>query len=300
MNKYVPPHLSQSEDIAIVGLISDTHLPQRLAALPTRLTEIFESVDLILHAGDVGKLYVLDQLGEIAPVVAVHGNDDTEESQRELPFQQVVSIGGQRILLWHSHFPDRLDEMSFRNGNKWKDVWSRSASRARRAGAGIAVFGHLHQPLVQTHEDILLINPGALAPGGFFHRMRQHSVALLCLSREQPPHVIHVDIDAGKVFTPAQLEAEVSVFDTIQTGIVPITSDRLANAFWDMVHVVPEIDRPRLIEIYLELAHRCWSRERERITCADLLQTVHNSNDLPLAIAAAVENFCGPEETRSR
>src|SRR3712207_2339587 len=90
---------------ACIGLVSDTHMPERCAELPAALFEALRGVDLLLHAGDVGELWVLNRLSAIAPVVAVHGNDDTPDSQRELPYQQVVAVAGRRILLCHSHYP---------------------------------------------------------------------------------------------------------------------------------------------------------------------------------------------------
>jgi putative phosphoesterase len=62
---------------ARIGIISDTHMPERCAALPPALFETLRGVDLLLHAGDVGELWVLDRLSALAPVVAVHGNDET-------------------------------------------------------------------------------------------------------------------------------------------------------------------------------------------------------------------------------
>src|SRR4029450_3188364 len=107
----LPANLPPARVAACVGLISDTHLPQRCLALPEAIFTVFRGFDVILHAGDVGELRVLNELSRCAPVVAVHGNDETAEAQRELPYQQVVAVAGQRILLWHSHFPDRVDEM---------------------------------------------------------------------------------------------------------------------------------------------------------------------------------------------
>jgi predicted phosphodiesterase len=43
------------------------------------------SSDLIIHAGDIGKLEVLDALRTLAPVVAVRGNIDTEPWALALP-----------------------------------------------------------------------------------------------------------------------------------------------------------------------------------------------------------------------
>lgn len=74
---WLAPGFAPGRLAATIGLISDTHLPERRRTLPPALHAIFEGVDLLLHAGDVGELRVLDELGEIAVVVAVHGNDDT-------------------------------------------------------------------------------------------------------------------------------------------------------------------------------------------------------------------------------
>ncbi|NTW68137.1 MAG: metallophosphoesterase family protein, partial [Nitrospirae bacterium] len=53
-----------------VGIISDTHVPGAASSLPPAVFEIFRSVDLILHAGDIVQASVLDELEAIAPVEA--------------------------------------------------------------------------------------------------------------------------------------------------------------------------------------------------------------------------------------
>jgi len=85
MNRaFLPPTLSAERVVACFGLISDTHMPKRWRELPPAVFDLLQGVDLVLHAGDVGELWVLDQLSTIAPTLAVHGNDVTEEAQREL------------------------------------------------------------------------------------------------------------------------------------------------------------------------------------------------------------------------
>jgi hypothetical protein len=105
--RWLPPDVGPETIMACVGLIADTHMPDRLAELPRAIFDVLRGVDLLLHAGDVGELRVLDELSVIAPLVAVHGNDETAEAQRELPYQQVIAIAGQRIVLTHAHYPRR-------------------------------------------------------------------------------------------------------------------------------------------------------------------------------------------------
>src|SRR6478609_3392280 len=76
-----------------VGIISDTHIPEFLPALPPAVATCFAGVDLILHAGDITGLAVLEELRTLAPVVAVRGNHD----RLDLPLKRRVEIGGARI-----------------------------------------------------------------------------------------------------------------------------------------------------------------------------------------------------------
>ena len=144
----LPDGLSADRVAACVGLISDTHLPQRCLALPAAVFTVFRGVDVILHTGDVGELRVLDELSRLAPVVAVHGNDETRAAQRELPYQQVVAVAGQRILLWHSHFPDRVDEMLSRTMRSAQATLRprRVAMLRANAAASLVTFSSMCSP----------------------------------------------------------------------------------------------------------------------------------------------------------
>ncbi|MBV9517895.1 MAG: metallophosphoesterase family protein, partial [Hyphomicrobiales bacterium] len=79
-----------------IGVISDTHgllRPSAMAALC--------SSDLIIHAGDVGKPGVLEELRAVAPVIAVRGNIDKGPLARKLPERDVLELEGCRILILH-------------------------------------------------------------------------------------------------------------------------------------------------------------------------------------------------------
>ncbi len=189
--------------VARLGLISDTHFPDRLMTLPEAVFRVFADVELILHAGDVGELSILDTLSTLAPVVAVHGNDDTFNAQRELPYQQLIAVHGIRILLTHAHYPSRIEEVASRRDDQWAAKLNRRAAMARRADAQVVVFGHTHIPMAMPWSEVLLINPGAIAPGNHFIRQKLRSVARLLIGEQGNVVVEHLDLDkGGQRFTP--------------------------------------------------------------------------------------------------
>jgi putative phosphoesterase len=118
----------KNQIIASIGLISDTHYQDRLFNLPPGLADVWTNIDLILHAGDIGDLSVLNLLSKFAPVIAVHGNDEPDDVLKELPYQQIVAIRGTDILLWQSHYPDPEEEKSKRKG-AWGPKLERIAVR---------------------------------------------------------------------------------------------------------------------------------------------------------------------------
>jgi hypothetical protein len=71
--------------LKLVGLISDTHIPSRAKAISNKVFEIFNEANFILHAGDLTQLSVIDELQQLAPVVAVSGNMDGGDVRKRLP-----------------------------------------------------------------------------------------------------------------------------------------------------------------------------------------------------------------------
>ena len=72
------------KDISLIGLISDTHIPEAGKSLWPEVIRIFKEVDLILHAGDMHDLSVLKELEEIAPVLACRRNGEDGRSGRPI------------------------------------------------------------------------------------------------------------------------------------------------------------------------------------------------------------------------
>jgi putative phosphoesterase len=125
--------------ISIVGLISDTH-----GLLRPEAVRALEGSDLIVHAGDVGKPGILDELRKLAPVVAVRGNIDTGAWADALPMTAVLPPG-----LYVIHDLKQLDIDPI--------------AAAYRA----VVSGHSHKPGLTERGGVLYINPGAAGPRRF-------------------------------------------------------------------------------------------------------------------------------------
>jgi uncharacterized protein len=267
---------------ACLGLISDTHMPQRCGALPATLPDVFRDVDLILHAGDVGELWVLDRLSAIAPVVAVHGNDETADAQRELPLQQLVTIAGQRILLLHSHHPDRAQEMALRQDDAWLPKLARLTAPGKRAGASVVVFGHAHIPLSYTQDGILLINPGAIASGSAVARQLHQTVALLFILDNQAPQVVHVDLQSPHQPFAAAVDWQAGFQAALQKYNASIIAPEFRagwQPFEDEVRLLLDNPAQRLAfeAIYgalLRIARQCWADPTRFIRQEDVLATL--------------------------
>ncbi|MDR2873718.1 MAG: YfcE family phosphodiesterase [Methanobrevibacter sp.] len=131
----------------LVGLISDTHVGDKVEKLPANLSGYFKDVELILHAGDLTSLDVITELEKIAPTVAVQGNMDRFYGV-DLPESHVETIDGIKIGVKHGEV--------FQKGDTQQLEYI-----ARELGADILVSGHTHQALIEQANDILLVNPGS-------------------------------------------------------------------------------------------------------------------------------------------
>jgi len=189
-----------------IGILSDTHYQDRLFGLPARLARIWAGVSLILHAGDVGELSVLDELSRIAPVTAVTGNDEPAYVKQVLPLQQVVTVNGKRIVLLHSHFTDPDQERASRHEHRWTPKLDRLAAVGQAAGASVVVYGHTHIPMCAEHGGVTLFNPGALAAGSYFTKQKLMLVGRLDVTAEGAVTLTHFDAATGLVFKVPTLD----------------------------------------------------------------------------------------------
>jgi hypothetical protein len=148
----------------LVGVIADTHVPQRMKNLPGGIARAFQGVQLILHCGDINLAGVLEELGRIAPVLAVAGNADPP--WLGLPRSRVVIVDGCRIGITHGNGGWRrylLDKFRDRLGGWRQSRYLGYAGEAFR-DVDVIVTGHTHRPHLKYVGRVLLFNPGAVAP----------------------------------------------------------------------------------------------------------------------------------------
>ena len=130
----------------MIALLSDTHLPRGGRRLPPECLALLERADLILHAGDFTAASVLEELRALAPVEAVHGNQDDEALRELLPERHVVEVDGGRIVLVH--------DAGRREGRPARLV-------AAFPGCDAIAYGHSHVPELARHGDVWILNPGS-------------------------------------------------------------------------------------------------------------------------------------------
>jgi uncharacterized protein len=155
-----------------VGVISDTH-----GLLRPEVLDVFEKVDHILHAGDVGKPEILIELEAIAPVTAVYGNVDPPELRTRLPQVAILELDGFDIVVTHG------DQFGHPTPAQLHEAFPK---------AEIIVYGHTHKPLLElVDRTVTVMNPGG-AGAARFHL--KPSVGIMELEAGIPPRARLVEL----------------------------------------------------------------------------------------------------------
>jgi uncharacterized protein len=126
----------------VIGLISDTH-----SLLRRESVAALQGSDLIIHAGDVGKAGILEELKALAPIVAVKGNVDKGEWADELPITATVEIRSARIYVLHDINELAVDPVA--------------------QNFDFVISGHSHKPGRTERDGVIYINPGSAGPRRF-------------------------------------------------------------------------------------------------------------------------------------
>jgi putative phosphoesterase len=131
----------------VIAVVSDTHLPRGGRRLPEACVELLGAADVVIHAGDLVRREVLDELRAVAPrVEAVHGNGDDAEVSALLPKRTVVEAEGLRIGVVHIPGPA---------------VGRHERLRSWFPGCDVVVYGHTHAPEVHDADGLWILNPGS-------------------------------------------------------------------------------------------------------------------------------------------
>lgn len=139
--------MSRSRTVRL-GIVADTH-----GLFDPSLLRYFHGVDHIIHAGDIGKRSVIEQLEAIAPVTAVAGNVD-QYKESGFPREAIIDLNGFRIAIRH---------VVFEGGKLTKE----GRDFLDRTRPDVCIFGHTHQPKHEWLGDTFLFNPGSAGPKRF-------------------------------------------------------------------------------------------------------------------------------------
>jgi uncharacterized protein len=151
----------------LVGVISDTHgllRPQAIDAL--------RGSDLIIHAGDIGKPELIYDLRAIAPAFLVRGNVDAGSWAAGVAVREIVKAGDVLIYVLHDISELDLDPVT--------------------AGFTAVVFGHSHQPAIETRNGVLFLNPGSAGPRRF--KLPVTIARVRVAGRELHPEIVTLDV----------------------------------------------------------------------------------------------------------
>lgn len=137
--------MAVDQNVHRIGIISDTH-----GTLAPDIHRIFANVDHIIHAGDIGKTDILNELECIAPISAVFGNTDRGPLRNQLKAVLMLSFDPYQI--WITHIPDHLKRIVVDPEHYT-----------------IQCAGHTHEPMIKQQDNRLYINPGSASQprGGY-------------------------------------------------------------------------------------------------------------------------------------
>ena len=133
-----------------LAILSDTH-----GLLRPEVVEQLKHADAILHAGDINKQLILDQLRRYAPLYIVRGNNDKDWAA-QIPHDLTVTLEGITFYLVHN----------------------RKEIPADLSGVDVVVFGHSHKYLQEEREGLLWLNPGSCGPRRFHQEITMMTATL--------------------------------------------------------------------------------------------------------------------------
>jgi putative phosphoesterase len=133
-----------------VAIISDTHARKHFDKIQSFINTMLSDVDLIVHAGDYTNVKLVNILKQSKPFVGVWGNNDGDDIRAILKEKEITKLGRYKIGIFHGH-------------GKEKTTPDRAFDMFKGDDVDIIIFGHSHKPLVQTQNNVLMLNPGSMS-----------------------------------------------------------------------------------------------------------------------------------------
>ncbi|KUO70328.1 MAG: phosphodiesterase [Clostridia bacterium BRH_c25] len=159
-----------------IGVISDTHIRSSAKLLPNIIYEVFDGVDMILHAGDILIEEVVIELATIAPVYAVAGNNDSYEMLDRYGTKRIITANGKKIGLTH--------------GTSRGRTYMNAYAEFTGDNVDCVVYGHSHKAHNEVINGVLFFNPGSPTSRRFEPR---YSLGILYVNEDIRGEIIYFD-----------------------------------------------------------------------------------------------------------
>lgn len=168
-----------------IGVISDTHIPSAGPEPPAEVVTAFAGVDLILHAGHVYVPSCIEWLERIAPVHSTESRmEGAGENWTRNGQVMVLELGGYTVGMAHELILRSLGDDALPGEIARSFPKGESLAAALEGIFGkpvdVVVFGYTHEAMVETHDGVLLVNPGS--PSLVRQQVRLGTVAILDLT----------------------------------------------------------------------------------------------------------------------
>jgi len=159
-----------------IGVISDTHLPGCDEKLKRIVDRYFHDVDMIIHAGDLVDIRVLDAFGD-RQIRAVCGNMDNLSVRQRLPDRLILDIQGFHLGVMHG----------------WETAENLEEKMYHLLGpVDCLIYGHTHCPVNRVKEGVLFFNPGSALDKRF---TRENTLGILKLGDRITGEIIKIEIE---------------------------------------------------------------------------------------------------------
>ncbi len=132
-----------------VAVLADTHW-KGSDAVPDQVLNLLESVDVVIHAGDIKCEKILARLGDRDRTVLAVRGDSFDLDLASLPDTRVEDLGGYKVGIAHN-----IGAIT-----QWA-TYSKKPQDIFGEHVDCVVFGHTHHPFFDVIHGVRFVNPGS-------------------------------------------------------------------------------------------------------------------------------------------